>query len=161
MVRRRVSCVACFSLVLAWLVDIGLATDRINYSGRYFLQADKSSSGSNGESTLDVVQKADVIEITRVENGRTTSSRCPLDGTEGEYTTRGGLSGRCKAQLKGDDLLLEWTAVTPPPDSAHVHTKELWHLSVDSKILTIRSDVYFPKGVNASMSEKYTRTENP
>ena len=177
--------VACFGLAIAWSTRTGLAADQVNYSGRYSLQMIGNSPGDR-LWTLDVKQNPDSIEITRSEKFK-THSVCPLNGSEGNYTTRSGLSGKCKAQLAGDTLIVEWRSTTTPailpPDSggsnlpsndrqSHrvqvqhatpMHGEERWQLSEDSKTLTISSDSYVT-GRGGSLllkgTEMYIRTGN-
>lgn len=168
-----VACVACIGLVVAWSANAGLAADKVNYSGKYSLQEGKATSGSETHSILSVVQNEDSIEITRVEQGRRTTNLYPLNGSDGDYTSPGGVSGRCKAQLKGKNLVVESVVTARPQPNAppmRIHTKERWQLSADSKTLTIKSDVDFPDapgdvsavvGASLSGTQKYTRTENP
>ena len=151
----------------------GLAADKVNYSGKYSIQARKTASGSETGSTLEVIQNADSIEITRVEQGKRTTNRYPLNGSEGDYTSPGGVAGKCKAQLKDKYLVLESIVAARPQPNAppmRVHTKERWQLSADSKTLTVKSDEDFPDvagdvsalvGAYGSGTEKYTRTDNP
>jgi hypothetical protein len=165
------ACVAWVCLVVA-SSSLGLAADKLNYSGKYSCQEHKATSGGQkSDSTLDVVQNDDRIEITRVEQSKRTTSRCPLNGSEGDYTSPGGVSGKCKAQLKGRYLMLESVVVTRPQPTAppvRMHTKERWQLSADSKTLIIKSDTDFPDfpadisaAVEASRTQKYSRIENP
>jgi len=163
----------CMGLVMTGSAKTAQAADKANYSGKYSLQERKATSGSETDSTLEVVQKEDGIEVTRVEQGRRTTSLCPLNGTEGDYMSPGGVAGKCKAELKGKYLILESVVVARPQLTAppvRMHTKERWQLSPDSKTLTIRSDVDFPDypaevsaavAPSTSRTQKYTRTENP
>src|SRR5438477_4610513 len=80
------------------------ATDKLNFSGKYLAEQGKNTS--ENVSTLEVVQSDDGIEITRVELGKKTVSRCPLNGSDGDYTSPGGVSGKCKAQLKPKYVIL-------------------------------------------------------
>jgi len=160
-------------LVIAWSTKTGLATDKVNYSGKYSSDRPMSKSGVETESTLEVVQNEDSIEITRVELGKRTTSHCPFNGSEGDYMSPGGVSGKCKAQLKAKYLVLESVVVGRPQATAppvRVHTKERWQLSADGKSLTIKSDVDFPDfpadisaavAGDTSGTRKYTRTGNP
>jgi hypothetical protein len=109
----------------------------------------------------------------RVELGKRTTSRCPFNGSDGDYTSPGGGSGRCKAQLKAKQLILESVvAARPQPTTpaVHMHTKERWQLSTDAKTLIIKSDVDFldfPSDLSAALAgttsrtTKYTRTQSP
>jgi hypothetical protein len=165
-----VAWVACVGLVIAWSGKTGLAADKVDYSGKYSAERIKTASGET-DSTLEVVQHEDSIEVTRVELSKRTTSHCPFNGSEGDYTSPGGVSGRCKAQLKDKYLVLESVVVTRPQPTAspvRVHTKERWQLSGDSKTLTIKSDTDFPDfpadisaAVNASGTQKYNRTAKP
>lgn len=140
--------------------------------GRYSAQHVKGAPSGSPDSVLEVVQSENDIGITRVESGKRTTSRCPFNGVEGDYTSPGGVVGKCKAQLKGKNLIVESIVLTHPQPRATVrmHTKERWQLSGDAKTLIIKSDVDFPDfpaGVSAavagdtSTTTKYTRTENP
>ena len=170
-VFRLVECIACVILVTAWSTNSGLAADKLNYSGKYSLQGPKAASAGEPGSTLEVVENEDSLEVTRVELGKTTTSRCPLNGSEGDYTSPGGVAGKCKALFKGKYLVLESVFVTKPESAGsavRMHTKERWQLSTDSKILTIRTDTDFPDfpsdisaALNASGTLKYSRIENP
>jgi hypothetical protein len=150
----------------------GLAADNVSYSGRYSAQRVKGTPSGSPDSVLEVVQGENDIEITRVESGKRTTSRCPFSGAEGDYTSPGSVAGKCKAQLKGKNLIVDSVVLTHPQPTATVrmHTKERWQLSGDAKTLIIKSDVDFPDfpaGVSAavagdtSTTMKYTRTENP
>ena len=165
MAKHLVVFVACFSLTIALSSRTGLAADKVNYSGRYSLQMIGDSPAGDRRWTLDVKQNPDSVEITRSETFK-THSVCPLNGAEGDYTTRSGLSGKCKAQLVGDTLLLKWrstniSAILPPDSGGSnlpsndrqsprvqvqhakpMHGEERWQLSEDSKTLTISSDSY-------------------
>lgn len=95
-VLRYVAMMAGLGVVVAGLPLAGLAADNVNYSGKYSAQRLKNTpSGSTG-SVLEVVQSEDSIEITRVELGKRTTSRCPFNGSEGDYTVRAELRANAK-----------------------------------------------------------------
>jgi hypothetical protein len=96
--------VAWIGLVVACSNSIGLASDKANYSGKYSLAVQKSKSGSEVDSALEVIQNDDNIDVTTVEQGKRTTNRCCLTGSEGDYTSPGGVPGKCKAQFKGKYL---------------------------------------------------------
>jgi hypothetical protein len=171
-ILSSVMLMAGVGMVIAGPPKDGLAADKMDYSGKYSAERLKNTPLGSSDSTLEVVQNEDSIEITRVELGKRTTSRCPFNGSEGEYTSPGGFSGKCKAQLKGKHLIIESVVVArPQPTSAvRMHTKEQWQLSTDGKTLTIKLDVDFPDfpaGVTAAVAGststtlKYKRTENP
>jgi hypothetical protein len=172
-ISNVVACAAWIALAVVWEANTGLAADKVSYSGKYSIQARKTASGSETDATLEVVQNADSIEITRVEQGKRTINRYPLNGSEGDYTSPGGVAGKCKGQLKDKYLMLESVVAARPQPKAppmRIHTKERWQLSSHSKILTVKSEVDFPDaprdvaavvGEYASGIQKYTRTENP
>jgi hypothetical protein len=171
-ILRFVATMAAVGMIVAWVPKAGLAAENVSYSGKYSAQHVKGTPSGSPDSVLEVVQSENDIEITRVESGKRTTSRCPFNGPEGDYTSPGGVAGKCKAQLKGKNLIVESVVLTHPQPTATVrmHTKERWQLSSDSKTLTIKSDVDFPDspaGVSAaiagdtSSTTKYTRTENP
>jgi hypothetical protein len=166
--------------VVAVLVAIALsisakqmrAADTTDYSGKYVVEQSKKAQNSSAQSTLQVAQNENAIEVTLAQSGKTTMSHCPFGGSEGDYTSPGGVLGKCKAQLKGKDLIIESMVVTHPQPASNVrvHTKERWQLSRNGKTLTIKSDVDFPdfpSGVSAAVSgntsttTKYTRVDTP
>ena len=167
-----IGCVACIGFLMSWAASTGLAADKMNYSGKYSLKSRNNASGES-ESTLNVRQNEDSIEVTRLEQGKSTTNRYPLNGTEGDYMSPGGVSGKGKGQLAGKNLVLESFIVTrlqPSAPPVRIHIKEQWQLSADFKTLTIKSDVDFPdfpaeiSGIAAAYgpgTQKYTRTENP
>src|SRR6201999_804157 len=97
---------------------------------------------------IHVHQDQSAIEVTRIFDGKETSNRFPLDGTEGKYVSEGGIPGTCKGQLKSKNLILESVVVTHPQSNAQavlLHTKERWDLSGDLKTLKIHSEIDFPQ----------------
>jgi hypothetical protein len=154
---------------LGWPTKSGLAADKVTYSGTYSTaRPGKAPKGS--DVTLEVVQNEDSIEVTRVKLGKRTTSRCPFNGSEGDYISPGGSPGKCKAQLKEKYLVLEAIVVTtlqPTAPPVRMHTKERWQLSPDGKSLFIESAADFPDmGAGSagyglqSVTRKYTRTGN-
>ncbi len=173
-ISNLVVCVVCIGFLMACSGTPGMAADKANYSGKYSLQGRKTASGNKIDSTIEVVQSDDHIEITRVEQGSRTTNRYPLNGSEGTYTSPSGLVGKCKAQLKDKYLVLEAEVTSKPWPNAppvRIHTKERWQLSSDAKTLTVKSDMDFPDaprdvssaiaGEYGSGTQKYTRVENP
>lgn len=159
------------ALAIALPTTIALAANRVDYSGKYLAERHKDTPSGSTDSTIEVVQSEDNIEITKVELGKRTTSRCPFNGSEGDYTSPSGVSGKCKAQLKDKYLILESVVVTrpQPATSMRVHTKERWQLSADAKTLTVKSDVDFPdvsRDVSAAVANelsetrKYMRTDS-
>jgi hypothetical protein len=137
----------CAVLVLMLVSARSSASDKLNFSGKYVPDQAKKSAEDENASTLEVVQSDDSVVITRVELGKKTVSHCPLNGSDGDYTSPGGVSGKCNAQLKPKYLMLESVVLTRPQQAAspvRMHTKEKWQLSSDAKTLTIKSDVDFP-----------------
>lgn len=95
-----VAMMAGVAMVVFGLPKAGIAADNVSYSGRYSAQRPKNAPSGSTDSVLEVVQSEDSIEITRVELAKRTTSRCPFHGSEGAYTSPGGVSGKCKAELK-------------------------------------------------------------
>ncbi len=121
------------------------AADQVDFTGLYSEKATKAKDSA--PTTLRVNQSKGMIEITRIEGTRTTVSRFPLDGSEGDYTSPGGVPGKGKVQFKGKSLLIEsivTTKVDPNSPVMRVHAKERWELSSDGLILTIRWGIDFP-----------------
>src|SRR2546429_8891586 len=92
-ISNLVVCVVCIGFLVACSGTPGMAADKANYSGKYSLQGRKTASGNKIDSTIEVIQSDDHIEITRVEQGSRTTNRYPLNGSEGAYTSPGGLAG--------------------------------------------------------------------
>jgi hypothetical protein len=111
-VLRFVAMMAGVGVVFAG--SAGQAADNVIYSGRYSAQRVKGAPSGSPESVLEVVQSDNDIEITRVESGKRTTSRCPFNGADGDYTSPGGVAGKCKAQLKGKNLIVEAVVLNPP-----------------------------------------------
>jgi hypothetical protein len=161
---------ACIVLVVTWSVEFGRTADAPSYTGKYSLENRKTTSGGT-DQTLEVVQNESAVEVTTVVQGRRTTNRYPLNGSEGDYASPSGVPGKCKAQLMGKQLILDSTVVTRPQPTGspvRMHTKERWQLSADSKTLTIQTDVDFPDfpadisaavNGNTSGKEKYRRVE--
>src|SRR5450756_1737338 len=117
MTRRISNVVACavwIAVAAVWSAKTGLAADKVNYSGKYSIQARKTASGGETDATLEVAQNADSIEITRVEQGKRTTNRDPVTGPVGEYASPGGVVGNCKAQHKDKSLGLESVVPASP-----------------------------------------------
>jgi hypothetical protein len=168
-------CISVVALLVAMILSTSarpaLAGNATEYTGKYIAEPPKAASGP-AESALEVVQDENAIEITLMQSGKKTTSRCPLNGSEGDYTSPGGISGKCKAQLKDTNLIIESIVVTHPKPSTNVrvHTKERWRLSKDAKTLTIKSAVDFPDfpssvssavSGNTSTTFKYIRVGKP
>ena len=170
---KRMNVVALLvAMTLLTSAKLTLAADTTDYTGRYTAERPKKAASGSAESTLEVVQNENAIEITLIQSGKRTTSQCPFNGSEGDYTSPGGILGKCKAQVKEKNLIIESVVVTHPQPTTNVrvHTKERWQLSKDGKTLTIKSDVDFPdfpSGVSAAVSgdtsttTKYTRIVNP
>jgi len=169
---KRMNLVALLlAMTLLTSAEPTLAADSTDYSGKYVAEQPKKAQNGSAESTLEVVQNEKAIVVTLVHYGKRTTNHCPFDGSDGDYTSPGGVPGKCKALLKGKNLIIESIVLTHPQPTTNVrvHTKERWLLSKDGKTLTIKSDVDFPdfpSDVSAavsgdtSMTSKYTRVEN-
>jgi hypothetical protein len=142
--------------------------DPPNFTGKYVLQGKHTS----GDTLLEVVQNPGDVEVTRTSNGKQVTNRYPQGGNEGNYTSPGGIPGKCKASLKGKQLILESVVTTHPQPQVppmREHEKQKWQLSDDLKILTIQTDVDFPDvrpdvsalvGGSFSGKEKYVRVQS-
>ena len=162
-----------FSLIALGLSTLGAAaqagaTNSLNFTGKYMLQAKNAPTGG---SLLEVVQNPDSIEVSVTVNRRKVTNRYPLGGEEGDYISDGGLPGKCKASLKGKQLILESVVTAHPQPQGppmREHEKQKWQLSNDQKILTIQTDFDFPDvpsdvsafvGGAFSGKEKYIRAD--
>jgi hypothetical protein len=171
-VKQAFTFVACLAFLMA-SVRAGPAADNVTYTGKYSADRPKIAADGASSPTLEVLQTEKDVQITRVELGRKTTSRCPLNGTEGDYMSPGGDPGRCKAELKGKNLMVESIAIIRPRPRdrpVRMHTKERWSLSADSKTLIIESNVDFPDfsadvsaaaSGNTTGTMKYTRIDRP
>jgi len=167
---KRIACSVFFALLAALLVVAStiIAADRPDFSGSYTLTGSKGALKLKKGTfwTLRVVQSESAIEVTRVMDGNQNTNKFRLDGSEEAYNSPGGQTGTCKALFKGKYLILDTFVTTHPQQNGpavQVHTRERWELSLDSKTLTIRSDVDFPLSplhgfqVIQPWSEIYTR----
>jgi hypothetical protein len=147
---------------------VGLAASNQNFTGKYLHPGEKDRSDLDPAVTLDVVQSEEAVEITRVDSVGKTSNRYLLNGAEEDCISPGGVSAKCKAQLKGKSLILEIVVASRNQESGaliRIRTVEQWQLSGDSKTLTIKLHVDFPDNhsINASSegqspeSDKYIR----
>lgn len=131
------------ALWMALLIAVSVfAADHPDFSGSYKL-AESNHKKMNGGSVLRVAQTADYIEVTAMEEGRSNTNKYPFGQGSGPYISPNGVTGTCKAKLKGKNLILEsWTASRPSPSGplVRVHTKQTWKLSSDLKKLNIHGD---------------------
>jgi hypothetical protein len=144
------------------------AAPNLNFTGKYVHRGDKSNSDLDPEVTLNVVQSDQAVEITKEGPGGILFNRFLLNGSEQDCVTSNRVSARCKAQLKGRNLIVESLVDSSDQTSGglvHIHTVEQWQLSGDLKTLTIRLRVDYP-GARSGMSssegqsveeDKYTR----
>jgi hypothetical protein len=93
--------------------------------------------------SLEVVQTATAIEVTKVRNGQRFVNAFSLDGTEGICNDPGGNTVKCKGQFKGKYLYLDSLVIVQPKGGPTIqtHTIERWELSADLRTLTIQNDV--------------------
>ena len=153
---------------LVGVCTVGFAAAPTNYAGTYSGQASKGAR-SQPAAVLRVIQNDDVIEITRDEGGRTTTSRFPLNGQQGDYTSPRGSTGKGKVDFKGKGLAIESIVLTRPQSNGpgvRSRIRERWQLSPDAKLLTIRFNVDFPDleqlthgATDQTWMETYTRTD--
>ena len=153
------------SLILLFSV-CAFSADTPNFTGKYAPQAKRSPAT---ESVLEVVQSVDSVEVTRTQDGKRLTNRYPLGGGDGDYMSSGGIPGKCRAQIKGKQLILESVVTTRPQaqgPAMREHERERWELSSDSKILTVQTDIDFPDvrpdvsavvGGSVSGKQKYVR----
>jgi hypothetical protein len=135
----------CMVSMIPCAINLALAAEGPDYSGKYSVRGGKDDSGNQTDSTIEVVENKDTIDITRVEMGKRTTNRYPLDGSDADCAQPGGVPSRCKAQLKGEFLILESLTVTNPHWApSRVHVRSRLQLSADHKILTIKTDIDFP-----------------
>ena len=66
---------ACAAMLLTCLANLAHASDKLNFSGKYIVESAKNTPGGESDSTLEIVQNDDSIEITRLELGKKTISR--------------------------------------------------------------------------------------
>jgi hypothetical protein len=142
------------------------AAASLNFSGKFVHRGDKANSDLDPEVTLDVVQNDQAVEVTRDGPAGKMSNRYLLDGSEQDCVSSNHMSARCKAQLKGKNLIVESVVDSHDQTSGgiiHIRTVEQWQLSGDSKTLTIRLRVDFPgaqSGLSSSEGveqDKFTR----
>jgi hypothetical protein len=123
-----------------------VTADKPDFSGAYTLRGIKGGfKMKKGDSwTLRVVQGEAVIEITKVMDVHQNTNKYRLDSTQGVYDSPGGPKGTCTARFKGKSLILDaFVTMHAQPNGpvVQIHTRERWELSLDSKTLTIRTDL--------------------
>jgi hypothetical protein len=161
-------CIATVVLFTSAAPRVGFAANDQNFTGKYLHPGEKDHSDLDPAVTLDVVQSDEAVEITRVDSVGKTSNRYLLNGAEEDCISPSGVSAKCKAQLKGRFLILEIVVASRDRESGaliRIRTVEQWHLSGDSKTLTIKLRVDFPDNhsINTSSegqsleSDKYIR----
>jgi hypothetical protein len=160
-------------LALALFVSLGHAAQKQDYSGQYLLELSKARRGSGTSQRLVVQQSDSAIEVTMIDGDKRITNRYSLNGSEGPYTSPGGVTGKCKGKFNRGNLVLESVVVTQPQAFAppvSIHTKEQWNLSSDLRTLTVTSEVDFPgsppeagivTGIYASDTRRYTRKDIP
>lgn len=138
--RLVFSCVLCLALIT-------LAASKPDYSGTYTAQQKDAKATTPKPPVIRVTQTDANIEISRTEGEKTVTNRMPLDGSEVDYLSPNGVGGKGRVQFKGDDLLIDSRATSPRGEGSkpiRFHTKELWRLSSNKRILTIKSEVESP-----------------
>jgi hypothetical protein len=147
-ILRIVVSVVAVALLATTTPHVGLAaSERVDFSGKYLHRGQKDHSDLDPEVSLEVVQSEETVKVTRVDQGGTTTNWYPFDGSEGAYISPGGVTGQCKAQVKGKTLILDTIVLSTSQASGspvHIHTKEQWQLSSDSRTLTIKLHMDFP-----------------
>src|ERR1700690_588803 len=106
------STLPAFTVVIAQAVG----ADKPDLSGSYSLTGAKGDFKVNQGAPwfLRVVQTDIDIEITKIADGKATTNRFKLDGTEAPYTSESGVKGISMGRFKGKALILE-TEVTVRP----------------------------------------------
>ena len=170
--NRSMSLVAVAAIVLGISPRIAIAGEMPNYSGKYLQEQSKKEASTLPDSILEVTQTEDAVVITQEIYGKKVTAHCPFNGSDGDYTSPGGILGKCKARLDQKSLTVEsfLIAHTPSKETVRMHSKERWQLSKDGKTLTIRTDTDFPDfpgGVTSAVGDltsstrKYARVDNP
>lgn len=164
--RRVFSCVLCFAVIT-------LAAATPDYSGMYTAQQKNAKAATSKPPVIRVTQTDATIEISRTEGEKTVTNRMPLDGSEADYSSPAGVGGKGRVQFKGDDLFIDWRVTSTGGAGSkpiRFHTKELWRLSSNKRILTIKSEVDSPDVPPSVMAAAlpnnpwtvtYERTEQP
>jgi hypothetical protein len=155
---KKIKVVICIATLMI-SQRVGLAASIPTFTGRYTHPAEGNRSDLDSVVILDVVQREETIEITRVfSGGKTSRNLYSLNGTEENCISLIDLSAKCKAQLKGRSLILETVVVSNDASKerqslVHVRTVDKWQLSGDSKTITIRSYLDFPDNRSGNSSK--------
>lgn len=155
-------------LALGSVISYAGEGDKPDFTGSFSLSAVKGALKITKADPwlLRIAQTDQDIEITKMADGKSTTNRFKLDGTESPYTTESGVKGVSKARIKGKTLIVETLVIVHPKSNGpavQTHTKEQWKLSSDLKTLTIRNEVDFPNSGLGGLqlvepwSEVYTR----
>lgn len=144
--------IGCFALT-------GFKNPRPNFSGTY-LSEPQNPDKPDRPVTLVISQSDTALEIAHQEDGRTTTSSFPLDGSEGRYITPTGVSGKGYARLNGSELQIEtWVTSPATTRSVSLHTTEHWQLTEDGETLKVHMEVEAPEmspEVNAAAFQPFT-----
>ena len=127
------------------LAPIVWAANNADFSGIYAAQQKKGDKAI--KASLRVIQTDSTVKVTRIYGDKSVTNSFPLDGNDGDYTTETGVRGKCRAQLKGDTLVLESFVASPPKantPSLRFETIEEWRLSADTKTLTVKTEIKSP-----------------
>jgi hypothetical protein len=155
----------------ACVATIAWAATKPDFSGNYSAQQKKGDKAI--KVSLRVTQTDSAVQVTRIYGEKSVTNSFPLDGSEGDYTTEAGVRGKCKAQLKGDTLVLESLVASHPSAGApsiRFDTIEEWRLSADTKTLTIKAEIKSPDMSSSVMvaafpnnpsKDKYLRSDEP
>ena len=136
--------IALSAVVLLVACSVSATGENKNYSGSY------SQTGPKPQRPvlLQVKQDETAIELRRESDGKTVVTHVPLNGYPVECTTPGGVSGKCRAEFAGSDLIIEsnvFTQVGTKTQIVRMHSKQTWHLSPDGKTLIIKNQVDSPQ----------------
>ena len=149
------------------------AASQPDFTGTYAARPKGHSKSPAAPVVLRVVQSGSVIEVTRMNENKSTTNRFPLEGSEGDYVTETGARGKCKGTIKKDTLVLESLVASPARaggPSIRFHTIEQWQLSADRNTLTIKTEIKSPDMPpdimafaipNNPSKEQYQRTDKP
>ncbi len=85
-ISNLVVCVFCIGFLVACSGTPGMAADKAKYSGKYSLQGRKTASGNKIDSTIEVIQSDDHIQIIIVPSDTMKKRvRFPSGGSRREY----------------------------------------------------------------------------
>jgi len=135
-----------FALCFLLVASIGLAAEKVDFSGTWKENLQKSTRSNLTSYVNKIETSGDTIKVTTIMNGprgERTSERTYVIGKE--VTSKMPDGDDVTATAKWDGSALVIISTIKEPDGA-LETKESWTLSADGKTMTKQRHIHGPKG---------------